>query len=268
MKLKVFSDVLDPWSWGLEGTLRAIDFTYKDFSYDYIMVGLVENYENFLPKNFSELNSADLGNKIIFDMYRAASTITKFPHFKEIPKLFTNEIKSSFTLDKYYCAVREIAYEKSNEYMRRLKEYMILKEKNVYEINVQKIILKELEIDFQDFCDELEFISEIFLEDRVKAFDYRIKQPPAFLVEETKKYILGYKNYKDLSAFLDEEMIMEKRNIDDSMIADFIKTYNNVLREDVLILFSRESLEKLLKTGQVVEEKYGNGKILKVVENK
>ena len=41
MKLLIFSDVLDPWSWGLEGVLRALTFTYRDLSYEFIMTGLV-----------------------------------------------------------------------------------------------------------------------------------------------------------------------------------------------------------------------------------
>lgn len=261
MKLLIFSDVLDPWSWGLEGVLRALTFTYRDLSYEFIMTGLVENYEDFLPKNFSQLNSVELGNKILFDMYRAASTITKFPHFKKIPNLFSEEHKSSYILDKYYNAVRQISYDKSNLYMRRLKEWAILKEENIYDMQVQKEILKELDIDFNDFTSELEFIDEIFLEDRMLAFDYRVKNPPAFLIEDNKRLIKGYKSYEDLCKFFDDEVGIEKREINDSLLVEFISTFSHVLREEINILFSEKILDNLLKQGKILEKTFGNGKI-------
>lgn len=261
MKLLIFSDVLDPWSWGLEGVLRALTFTYRDLSYEFIMTGLVENYEDFLPKNFSQLNSVELGNKILFDMYRAASTITKFPHFKKIPNFFSEEHKSSYILDKYYNAVRQISYDKSNLYMRRLKEWAILKEENIYDMQVQKEILKELDIDFNDFTSELEFIDEIFLEDRMLAFDYRVKNPPAFLIEDNKRLIKGYKSYEDLCKFIDDEVGIEKREINDSLLVEFISTFSHVLKEEINILFSEQSLDNLLKQGKILEKTFGNGKI-------
>ena len=261
MKLLIFSDVLDPWSWGLEGVLRALIFTYRDLSYEFIMTGLVENYEDFLPENFSQLNSVELGNKILFDMYRAASTITKFPHFKKIPNLFSEEYKSSYILDKYYNAVRQISYDKSNLYMRRLKEWAILKEENIYDMQVQKEILKELDIDFNDFTSELEFIDEIFLEDRMLAFDYRVKNPPAFLIEDNKRLIKGYKSYEDLCKFIDDEVGIEKREINDSLLFEFVSTFSHVLKEEINILFSEQSLDNLLKQGKVLEKTFGNGKI-------
>ena len=261
MKLLIFSDVLDPWSWGLEGVLRALTFTYRDLSYEFIMTGLVENYEDFLPKNFSQLNSVELGNKILFDMYRAASTITKFPHFKKIPSLFSEKHKSSYILDKYYNAVRQISYDKSNLYMRRLKEWAILKEENIYDMQVQKEILKELDIDFNDFTSELEFIDEIFLEDRMLAFDYRVKNPPAFLIEDNKRLIKGYKSYEDLCKFIDDEVGIEKREINDSLLFEFISTFSHVLKEEINILFSEQSLDNLLKQGKILEKTFGNGKI-------
>lgn len=265
MKLLIFSDVLDPWSWGLEGILRAIDFTYEKFSYEFIMTGLINNYEEFLPQNFSQFNSVELGNKILFDMYKAASTITKFPHFEKIPSLFTENHKSSFPLDKYYVTVRETFCEKSNLYMRKLKEYAILKGKNIFLMEVQEEILKELDIDFDEFISEYEFIDEIFLEDRMKAFDYRVKMPPAFLVDGNKRLLKNFQNYENLCKFLEEEGDLRKKDLPEEKELLFIKSYPNVLESEFLILFKEEDLEKLISSGKVAREKMGEGNIIKIL---
>ncbi|WP_308533696.1 hypothetical protein [uncultured Peptoniphilus sp.] len=265
MKLLIFSDALDPWSWGLEGILRAIDFTYENFSYEFIMTGLINNYEEFLPQNFSQLNSVELGNKILFDMYKASSTITRFPHFEKIPHLFTEEYKSSFPLDKYYVTVRESFYEKSNLYMRKLKEYAILRDKNIFLMEVQREILKELDIDFDDFIGEYEFIDEIFLEDRMKSFDYRVKMPPAFLVDGNKRLLKNFQTYEKLCEFLEGEGDLKKKDLKEGKELLFIKSYPNVLESEFLILFKGEDLEKLISNGKVAREKIGNGNILKIL---
>ena len=79
--LKIFTDVLDPFLWGLFPIIRKFERKYKNFSYEFVMGGLIGNYEEFLPKNFRDKNSVDLGNQILFYMYRASGTITHMPGF-------------------------------------------------------------------------------------------------------------------------------------------------------------------------------------------
>ncbi|MGI5950055.1 disulfide bond formation protein DsbA, partial [Peptoniphilus sp.] len=176
--LKIFTDVLDPFLWGIYPKIRNYEFFYENFEYDFVMSGLIGNYEEFLPENFRDKNNVSLGNKILYDMYRATATMTKMPGFSEIPNLYTDKYKSTYPLDKYYLAFKEIDRASSKKYMRRLLEYAILYEKNIFLPDVQREILKEFDVDFEEFFMEYEMIDEIFLENRMLSFDYRIKKLP------------------------------------------------------------------------------------------
>ena len=43
--LKIFTDVLDPFLWGLFPILRKFEKKYKNFNYQFVMGGLIGNYE-------------------------------------------------------------------------------------------------------------------------------------------------------------------------------------------------------------------------------
>lgn len=251
--LKIFTDVLDPFLWGLFPVLRKFEKKYKNFSYQLVMGGLIGNYEEFLPKNFREKNSLDLGNKILYDMYRAAGTLTKMPGFKNPPDLFTEAYKSSYPLDKYFLAFREIDSKRANDYMRKILEEAIIFGKNIFKLEVEKEILKNFNVDFDEFLLNYENSHDIFLANRMEAFDYRIKKLPGFLITENNRLLQNIMSFDRVQEFLLENMDLEEREdtlSEEEKILDYIRTYDLVLKDEIKIAFGQEN-----KLGELIENK-------------
>lgn len=254
--LKIFTDVLDPFLWGIFPLLRKLEFKYKNFNYEFRMGGLIGNYEEFLPKNFREKNSVELGNKILYDMFRASSTITNMPGFNHHPRLFTKDYNSSYPLDKYFVTFKDLDSENANKYMRKMTETMIIYDKNIYEMDVQREILKDFNVDIDDFIMSYEFSDELFLQERMEAFDYRIKKLPGFLITENNRVLQNILDFNRIEEFILENLELEekKRNIsEEKEILDFIKSYDLVLKEEIDIVFGKENKLENLLDKEVVE---------------
>ena len=247
--LKIFTDVLDPFLWGLFPILRKFERKYNNFNYEFVMSGLIGNYEEFLPKNFREKNSVKLGNKILYDMYRATSTITKMPGFKENPDLFTEEYKSSYPLDKYFLSVKEIDENISRDYIRK--------------------ILENFNINFEEFIFNYENSHEIFLENRMESFDYRIKKLPGFLVTENNRVLQNIMDFSRVEEFLLENLNLVEREeeLDEKeRIIDYIKSYDLVLKDEVKIVFGIDNkLDNLLEEEKIEIKKINGFEILKII---
>lgn len=265
--LKIFTDVLDPFLWGFIPILRKFERKYKNFSYKFVMGGLIGNYEEFLPQNFREKNSVELGNKILYDMYRATATVTNMPGFARVPKLFTEEYKSSYPLDKYFLAFKELDEKSSKDYMRKILEEAIIFEKNIYELDVQREILKEFEVDFDEFVFNYENSHEIFLENRMEAFDYRIKKLPGFLITENHRVLQNIMKFDRVEEFILENLELEEvqGNLsEEEKILDYIKSYDLVLKNEIKIIFGENKLEALISSGKIKLENINNFEILKI----
>lgn len=264
--LKIFTDVLDPFLWGLFPTLRKFERKYKNFSYEFVMGGLIGNYEEFLPKNFREKNSVELGNKILYDMYRAAATITKMPGFKAVPRLFTEDYKSSYPLDKYFLAFKEIDEENSSAYMRKILQEAIIFGKNIYDLDVEREILKSFHVDFDEFVFNYENSHDIFLANRMEAFDYRIKKLPGFLTTENNRVLQNIMDFGRIEEFFLENLSLEERDenlSEEEKILDYIKSYDLVLKDEIKIVFGEENkLEELVKNKKVFVKVINDFKIL------
>lgn len=264
--LKIFTDVLDPFLWGLFPILRKFERKYKNFSYQFVMGGLIGNYEEFLPKNFREKNSLELGNKILYDMYRATATITKMPGFKSVPDLFTEDYKSSYPLDKYFLAFKEIDEENSPAYMRKILEEAIIFGKNIYELDVEREILKSFHVDFDEFLFNYENSQDIFLANRMEAFDYRIKKLPGFLITENNRVLQNIMDFRRIEEFFLENLSLEERDenlSEEEKILDYIRTYDLVLKDEIKIVFGEENkLEELVKNKKVFVKVINDFKII------
>lgn len=267
--LKIFTDVLDPFLWGIYPKIRNYEFFYNNFEYDFVMAGLIGNYEEFLPENFRDKNNVALGNKILYDMYRATAIMTKMPGFSEIPNLYTDEYKSTYPLDKYYLAFKEIDKDASKNYMRRILEYAIIYEKNIFLKEVQKEILKEFDVDFDDFFMEYETIDEIFLQNRMLSFDYRIKKLPGFLVEENKRVLQNILNLDLIDGFILENMNLTDKNLDKDdkkILMSYLKSYDIVLESEIDLVFGKDSkLNELIDDGMVEITQIGHINVVKLL---
>ena len=264
--LKIFTDVLDPFLWGLFPLLRKFERKYKNFSYEFIMGGLIGNYEEFLPKNFREKNSLELGNKILYDMYRATATITKMPGFKSVPELFTEDYKSSYPLDKYFLAFKEIDSKRANDYMRKILQEAIIFGKNIYDLDVEREILKSFHVDFDEFVFNYENSHDIFLANRMEAFDYRIKKLPGFLITENNRVLQNIMDFERIEEFFLENLSLEERDenlSEEEKILDYMKSYDLVLKDEIKIVFGEKNkLEELIKNKKVFVKEINNFKIL------
>lgn len=268
--IQYFNDVLCPWCWGEEKVLRALEYTFPDLPLEYKMGALIENYEEFLPPNFRRHNSVEMGNKILYDMYRAAATVTQSPYYEEIPHLFTEEKKSSFPLNKFAVAVRMISEEKVGAYLRKLREMSIYDDRQIYSLEVQQEILRQLDMDWEEFSAQLSFAEEVFLEDRMRAFDYRIKTYPAFVWEEKgrRKLLKGYRSYEEVCAFIHQTEGLLPMKVEQSReeVERFLSRYEHVLEEEAKILFDENLLEELKREGVLSQQQVCGGRLLQWTE--
>ena len=270
--LKIFTDVLDPFLWGLFPIIRKFERKYKNFKYEFVMGGLIGDYEEFLPQNFREKNSIKLGNKILYDMYRATSTITNMKGFSSPPELFTEDYKSSYPLDKYFLSVKEIDEDKSKAYMRKILEEAIIFEKNIFKIDVQKDIVKDFDLDLEEFIFNYENSQDIFLQNRMETFDYRIKKFPGFLITENNRVLQNIMDFSRIEEFLLENLDLEERDenlSEEEKILDYINSYDLVLKDEIKIVFGEDNkLEDLLKDGIVEIKKVNSFEILEMAWDK
>lgn len=269
--LKIFTDVLDPFLWGIFPIIRKFERKYKNFSYEFVMGGLIGDYEEFLPQNFREKNSIKLGNKILYDMYRATSTITNMKGFSSPPELFTEDYKSSYPLDKYFLSVKEIDEDKSKAYMRKILEEAIIFEKNIFELETQKEIVKDFGLDLEEFLFNYENSQDIFLQNRMETFDYRIKKFPGFLITENNRVLQNIMDFSRVEEFLLENLdLVERENLDErEKIIDYINSYDLVLKDEIKIVFGEDNkLEELIKEGRIKIREVNSFEILEMAWDK
>lgn len=267
--LKIFTDVLDPFLWGLFPIIRKFERKYKNFSYEFVMGGLIGNYEEFLPKNFRDKNSVGLGNQILFDMYRASGTITHMPGFKISPDLFTEDYKSSYPLDKYFISVEEMNKDLARDYMRKILEEAIVFQKNIFKLEVQKEILEGFGLDYDEFLFNYENSHDLFLQDRMEAFDYRIKKLPGLLITKNSRVLQNIMDFSRVEEFFLENLDLEEREenlSEEERIMDYIRSYNLVLKEEIKIVFGGEKiLEDLIRDGKVRIKKINSFEIVEII---
>ena len=269
--LKIFTDVLDPFLWGIFPIIRKFERKYKNFSYEFVMGGLIGDYEEFLPKNFRDKNSLELGNKILYDMYRASGTLTKMPGFSKSPNLFTEDYKSSYPLDKYFLSVKEIDEDISKDYMRKILEEAIIFGKNIFELETQKEIVEDFGLDFEDFKFNYENSQDIFLQNRMETFDYRIKKMPGFLITENNRVLQNIMDFNRVEEFLLENLdLVERENLDErEKIIDYINSYDLVLKDEIKIVFGEDNkLEELIKEGRIKIREVNSFEILEMAWDK
>lgn len=266
--LKIFTDVLDPFLWGLFPIIRKFERKYKNFKYEFVMGGLIGDYEEFLPQNFREKNSLELGNKILYDMYRATSTITNIKGFSSPPELFTEDYKSSYPLDKYFLSVKEIDEDESKAYMRKILEEAIIFEKNIFKMDVQKDIVKDFGLDFEEFIFNYENSHDIFLQNRMETFDYRIKKFPGFLITENNRVLQNIMDFSKIEEFLLENLDLEEREeklLAAEKILNYINSYELVLKDEIKIVFGEDNkLEELIKEGRIKTREVNSFEILEI----
>lgn len=274
MEFKVFSDVLCTWSYGQEKVLRAIDYIYYGkIEFFNIMGGMFADYKDLLPMNMKDLDTGEMANNIVWEMWKTGYTIHKMPVMDHAPKLFTKDLRSPYEIDKAFVAARLTDREKSNKYLRLLREYTLLDDKNTFNRDIQIEIAEKVEIDIDKFIENLENNSEeAFLEDRMAAFDNRFKNFPDIIFRDKNGKLCQRKGYKTLEEFMeiiDENEELPKREIilNEETALDFINKYERVFIPELIELFKNEEevikiIESLKNKGNVNIEKAGFGKVI------
>ena len=152
--------------------------------------------------------------------------------------------------------------------MRKSLEEAIIFGKNIYELDVEREILKNFKVDFDEFIFNYENSHDIFLADRMEAFDYRIKKLPGFLITENNRVLQNIMDFGRIEEFLLENLSLEERDenlSEEEKILDYIRTYDLVLKDEIKIGFGEENkLEDLIKDGNVKIEEVNEFKILKI----
>lgn len=220
MKLYIFSDVVCTWSWGEEKVIRALDYIYDgNIKIKNIMGGMISDYHDILPMNMKDKDSDETANAILKQIWQAGSGIHKMPVMQESPNLLSRQNPSTNKLDKIFIAAREVDEEKSNKFLRLLREATILDNINTMDLNNIFPLLEKSDIDKDEFLENMENVDEKFLEDRMSNFDRRFETFPNFMYvnENRKEFILkGYKNKKELIDFISEHSNMQPKQVEKS----------------------------------------------------
>ncbi len=218
--LKIFTDLLDPFLWGLFPIIRKFERKYKNFDYEFVMGGLIGNYEEF-------------------------------------------------PLDKYFISVEEMDKDLAKDYMRKSLEEAIIFEKNIFKLEVQKEILDGFGLDYDEFLFNYENSHDLFLQDRMEAFDYRVKKLPGFLITKNHRVLQNIMDFSRVEEFFLENLDLEEREegiSEEEKILDYIRSYDLVLKDEIKIVFEDENiLEDLIKDGKVKLEKINSFEIVKII---
>ncbi|WBW50746.1 DsbA family protein [Peptoniphilus equinus] len=265
MKLTIFTDVVDTWSWGEEKVLRALQYLYGDrVKFEFVMGGMIEDYRDLLPQNMKDQDSADMANGILHAMWTTGVIVHGMPISDVPPKLFTPNQSSTNRLDEYVVAVREVAPNRTHDFLRRLREATLVDGKVTTDPEVFKELIRVCGIDETDVASVLNGRSrELFLEDRMATFDRRVERFPTFMYTDDnhREYLLkGYQRLDQLVDFIQRHHSMAQHPVNDSIegVKAFIESYPRVFEAEVLTLFAhgREHLDQLLQQdGNYVLEK-------------
>ena len=252
MEIRIFSDVLCTWCYGEEKVLRAIDYIYGGaIKFKNIMGGMIADYHDILPMNMKDKDSNEEANKILRTIWVSGSTIHKMPVMKDEPKLLSREKPSGYYFDVLFVAARLTDEKKANDFLREFRFATILYGKNTLDERVAASIAKSVGIDEDEYLGNIELAKEVFLEDRVWAFDLRMTTFPNFMYidDNRKEYVLkGYKNFKQLSEFIDRFGTFEKKKIflNEDEVLNFIKHYKKVFLPELVEVFENEEEIKLI----------------------
>lgn len=252
MEIRIFSDVLCTWCYGEEKVLRAVDYVYGDaIRFKNIMGGMIADYHDILPMNMKDNDSNEEANKILRTIWVSGSTIHKMPVMREEPKLLSRQKPSGYYFDVLFIAARLTDENKANHFLREFRFATILYGKNTLDEKVAASIAKSVGIDEDEYLNNIEMAKEVFLEDRIWAFDLRMTTFPNFMYvdDNRREYVLkGYKTFKELSAFIDRFGSFKKRKIylSEDQILNFIKRYKKVFLPELVEVFENEEEIKLI----------------------
>ncbi len=131
---------------------------------------------------------------------------------------------------------------------------------------MEREILKSFHVDFDEFVFNYENSHDIFLANRMEAFDYRIKKLPGFLITENNRVLQNIMDFSRVEEFLLENLSLEERDenlSEEEKILDYVKSYDLVLKDEIKIVFGEENkLEKLVKNKKVFVKEINDFKIL------
>lgn len=260
MEIKVFSDVFCTWSYGEEKVLRAIDFIYEsNVKIVNIMGGMFSDYRDLLPINMKDQDSKEMANNIIWEMWKTGYNFHNMPIINHCPDLLSEDNVSVYPVDTAFVAARLTDEEKSNRYLRMLREYTLLDGKNTFDINIQVEIAEKCKIDKEKFLYNLNnYAHDEFLEDRMKSFDNRFVNFPDFEYRKRDgKVVLkkGYRNLDEMMEIIDNNSDIKKRDysLNEKNIMDFITKYKRVFIPEL-----NEVFKDKIKITEIVDNLFLN----------
>ncbi len=157
----------------------------------------------------------------------------------------------------------------AKDYMRKSLEEAIIFEKNIFKLEVQKEILDGFGLDYDEFLFNYENSHDLFLQDRMETFDYRVKKLPGFLITENHRVLQNIMDFSRVEEFFLENLDLEERKenlSEEEKILDYIRSYDLVLKDEIKIVFEDENiLEDLIKDGKVKLEKINSFEIVKII---
>lgn len=270
-----FTDPACTWCWGSEPILKKLLTHFGDqIEIRYVMGGLCEDYHSFIdPSNHIGGVAADVLNKQVAEHWEDASRRHGMPVRSEGYHLMSDEYPSTYPQNIAYKAAQQVAPDKADKFLRRLREATASEAQVTSRIDVQTNLADEVGIETAAFLKAIKDGSaeKAFKADLALTRSLGITGFPTWLIEYGDKRFLmhGYRSYDDFVQVIetasDGEVKPTNPVATEESIFAFIKEYGNIAPIEVQEAFDltksqeEEIINSLIHQGKIQKRIAGNG---------
>jgi 2-polyprenyl-6-methoxyphenol hydroxylase-like FAD-dependent oxidoreductase/predicted DsbA family dithiol-disulfide isomerase len=265
LKLLLFTDPICSTCWAFSPYLRKLEQEYGHLiEIEYKMGGLLESWETYKDKSGKVKHPSDL-----IDLW---NTLGKESGMSMDGDFWKEEgISSSYPPSLAFYAIKKLAPSKATIYLRKLREGLFLKNKNISSRAIQIETAESVGVDPESFKREVSSLDNLrMLYQDIKAKnEFGIESLPCLvLLDKSGKYIKlqTEEGYEKLVAVVSEQLSMKipKAKIPHS-IPRILRRYGLLSTKEIAVLLNEEEsrassqLHELRNHGKIVSEDYKHG---------
>ncbi|NMA12882.1 MAG: DsbA family protein [Chloroflexi bacterium] len=202
-ELWIFSEPLCTWCWGVEPVVRKIEGAFEgQLRVRTLLGGLIPDITEMYDEFEAPEQTIASVSKVIFDHWQHATQNHKMPVTTNPLTLFDEENRSSFPVNIAYYAAKLAAPDKANDYLRWLREKVM-----VYDVKINRRsellqLAKELNIDLQKFTEAFDDGTALkaFREDLAVGVEEAIQIYPTWIIKSAtgKSRVNSFHHYPRL----------------------------------------------------------------------
>lgn len=265
-----YTDPVCSWCWGSEPMLRGLETRYPGLvNVRYVMVGLVDNIDNFTdPSNGIDAGSDGANAQIIGHWFEGEAR-----HHMPIEdrgfKLFSKEFPSTFPQNIAYKAAQLVNQELADKYLRRLREATMVESLVTSDPNVQIELASEVGLDVGEFITALnsDEAKELFQQDRIETYQVGAQGFPSWVIEVNGKRLM-LRGFNSLDSFIKVIEMLSNKTIQPQdvhpnveLLENLLSKHGHLAAEEVYLALNfndRDEVESWVKEHGYVTEKAGN----------